>query len=66
MPLVRQTCPGLPWGVPGPKTMGDPDFLPRGATNIRVCGFLKESRMEFTNAIKVYRKSGGEPYNRFC
>jgi len=19
--------------------MGDPDFLPRGATNIRVCGF---------------------------
>jgi hypothetical protein len=23
----------------GPKTMGDPDFLPRGATNVRVCGF---------------------------
>jgi hypothetical protein len=25
--------------VRGPKTMGDPDFLPRGATNVRVCGF---------------------------
>jgi hypothetical protein len=36
---VRTTCPGLPWGVHGPKTMGDPDFLPRGATNVRVCGF---------------------------
>jgi hypothetical protein len=22
VPQVRQTCPGLPWGVPGPKKMG--------------------------------------------
>jgi len=36
---VRQACPGVPWGVHGPKKMGDPDFLPRVATNIRVCGF---------------------------
>jgi hypothetical protein len=26
-------------GVHGPKKMGDPDFLPRGATNIVGCGF---------------------------
>jgi hypothetical protein len=25
--------------VHGPKKMGDLDFLPRVATNIRVCGF---------------------------
>ncbi len=25
--------------VRGPKTMGDPDFLQRGGTNVRVCGF---------------------------
>jgi hypothetical protein len=26
---VRLTCPGLPWGVPGPKTTGaDPRQLP--------------------------------------
>jgi len=39
VPHVRPTCPGLPWGVRGPKTVGAPDFLPRGATNVRVCGF---------------------------
>jgi hypothetical protein len=38
--------------------MGDPDFLPRGATHVRVCGFC---RMEFANANEVYRKSGGSP-----
>jgi hypothetical protein len=46
--------------VRGPKPKGDPDFLPRGATNGRVA-FIKESRMEFANANKVYRKSGGSP-----
>jgi hypothetical protein len=39
VPLVRQTRPGLPWGVRGTKTMGDPDFLPRGSTKVLVCGF---------------------------
>jgi hypothetical protein len=39
VPHVRPTCPGVPWGVHGPKTMGDPDFLPHGATNVLVCGF---------------------------
>jgi hypothetical protein len=28
--------------------------------------FIKESRMEFANANKVYRKSGGSPNDRFC
>jgi hypothetical protein len=32
VPLVRNS-------VRGPKTTGDPDFLPRRATNVRVCGF---------------------------
>jgi hypothetical protein len=32
VPHVRQS-------VRGPKTMGDPDFLPRGVTNVCVCGF---------------------------
>ena len=38
-PTFAPTCPGVPWGVRGPKTTGDPDFLPRGAPNVRVCGF---------------------------
>jgi hypothetical protein len=28
--------------------------------------FIKESRMEFTNASKVYRKSGGSPTIAFA
>ena len=39
MPHVRNTCPGVPWGVRGTKTMGDPDFLSRVVTNVCVCGF---------------------------
>jgi hypothetical protein len=31
--------PHVRLSVRGPKKMGDPDFLPRGATNVRVCGF---------------------------
>jgi hypothetical protein len=27
--------------------------------------FIKESRMEFANANKAYRKSGGSPTNAF-
>ena len=30
-------------------------------TNDHVCGFQKESRMRFTNATKLDRKSGGSP-----
>jgi hypothetical protein len=56
VPQVRLTCPGVPWSVPGPKKMGDPDFLPRGTT-----AFIKESRMKFANASKLDRKSGGSP-----
>ena len=26
-------------GIRGPKKMGDPDFLPRGANKSHVCGF---------------------------
>jgi hypothetical protein len=31
--------PHVRLSVHGPKKMGDPDFLPRGATNVCVCGF---------------------------
>ena len=37
--MFAPTRPGLPWGLHGLKKMGDPDFLPRSATNIVVCGF---------------------------
>jgi hypothetical protein len=42
--------------------MGDPDFLLTSAC----AAFIKESRMEFANAIKVYRKSGGSPTFAFA
>jgi len=38
--------------------MGDPDFLPRAPPTSACAAFVKESRMEFANAIKFYRKSG--------
>jgi hypothetical protein len=38
-----------------------PDFLLRSTRQDRVCGFLKESRMEFDNATNLDRKSGGSP-----
>jgi hypothetical protein len=31
--------PYISLGEMWPKTMGDPDFLPRGATHVRVCGY---------------------------
>ncbi len=34
VPHVRPPCPGVPWGVRGPKMTGDSDFLLRGATNV--------------------------------
>jgi hypothetical protein len=42
----------------GRKRWAPPNFLPRDATNVRHAAFMKESRMEFANAIKAYRKSG--------
>ena len=38
-PRPLDGCPTFAPSVRGPKTTGDPDFLPRGATNVRVCGF---------------------------
>jgi hypothetical protein len=43
--------------------MGDPDFLPRAPPTSACAAFVKESRMEFTNAKKVHRKFGGSPTN---
>jgi hypothetical protein len=41
--------------------MGDPISC-HGAPPTSACAaFIKESRMEFANAIKVYRKSGAQP-----
>ena len=54
MPHVRPSVRGL-------KTMGDPDFLPRNAQHPACAAFIEESRMNFANAIKVRRKSGGSP-----
>jgi hypothetical protein len=42
-----------------PKKLGG--FLPGDASHFRVCGSIKESRMEFAKANKLYRKSGGSP-----
>jgi hypothetical protein len=48
LPHVRNTRPGLPWGVPVPKTMGDPDLLPRAATNVRAAKtHLREEDRDF-------------------
>jgi hypothetical protein len=45
----------------GRKRRGDPDF-PYAALNTTACAaFFKESRMEFANATKLHRKSGGSP-----
>jgi hypothetical protein len=38
-PYQTGRVPHVRAGVRGPKKMGDPDFLPHVATNIRVCGF---------------------------
>ena len=54
MPHVRNS-------VRGPKTTGDPDFLPRAPPTSAYAAFIKESRMEFASANKVHRKSGGSP-----
>jgi hypothetical protein len=37
--------------------MGDPNFLHGTAPRSACAAFIKESRMEFANANKVYRKS---------
>jgi hypothetical protein len=38
-PLPLDGCPMFAKAYMGRKRRGDPGFLPRGATNIRVCGF---------------------------
>jgi hypothetical protein len=53
--------PHVRLSVRGPKTMGDPDFLHAAPPRSACAAFIKESRMKFANAIKVYRKSGGSP-----
>ncbi len=62
---VRPTCPGVPWGVNGRKKMGDPDFLPRGATNTRVCGPGQPGLHEVRQRHHVRQEIRGKPYDRF-
>jgi hypothetical protein len=53
--------PQVRTSVPGPNKTGDPDFLHGAPPTSSCAAFIKESRMEFANANKVYRKSGGSP-----
>jgi hypothetical protein len=53
--------PQVRTSVPGPNKTGDPDFLHGAPPTSSCAAFIKESRMEFANANKVYRKSGGKP-----
>ena len=41
------------------KTARDPDFLYAAPVKTACAAFSKESRMRFTNANKLHRKSGG-------
>ena len=59
MPQVRPSVPGL-------KKMGDPDFLHAAPNRFACAAFSKESRMEFANATKLHRKSGGSPTKAFA
>ena len=64
LPLQSKVnCKGLAWCVlwypTQAKTRLDPDFLYAAPSNGGVCGFLEESRMNFINANKLHRKSGG-------
>ncbi len=59
------TCPGLPWSLPGPKTMGLPDFLYAVLDATACAAFFKESRMKCAGATKLHRKSG-VAHDRIC
>ena len=72
--IVRQISPFLTSLVPldgcpmfadfrvhGLKKTGDPDFLYAAPDMTACAAFSKESRMKFTNANKLHRKSGGSP-----
>ena len=59
MPEGTGRWPHVRLSVHGPKTMGAPDFLSRGSPTSACAAFIKQSRMEFANAHKIHRKSGG-------
>jgi hypothetical protein len=70
LPLQSKVnCKGLAWCVlwypTQAKTRLDPDFLYAAPSNGGVCGFLEESRMNFINANKLHRKSGGMGHPSF-
>jgi hypothetical protein len=54
VPQVRASGPGL-------KKMGDPDSLYAALETTACAAFSEESRMNFANATKLDRKSGGSP-----
>jgi len=41
--------------------MGDPDFLHASPSMFAFAAFSEESRIEFLDSTKLYRKSGGSP-----
>jgi hypothetical protein len=58
------TCPDLPWGVRGPKTMGDPDFLPRRATSAHWCGSHRREPHGVRQRQQGPLEIRGKPNNR--
>jgi len=58
VPQVRPTRPGLPWG--------DPDFLPRSATNVRACGFHQGKPHAVRQRQQGLLEIRGKPYDRSC
>jgi hypothetical protein len=53
--------PHVRLSVRGPNKTGDPDFLYAAPNRSTCAAFSKESRMNFTNANKLDRKSGEAP-----
>jgi hypothetical protein len=50
----------------GKEANRDPDFLHEAPKKFASAAFSKESRMEFANANKLDRKSGGRTWKRIC
>jgi hypothetical protein len=51
--------------VHGLKKMGDPDFLPRGATSVRVCGFHQGKPHGVRQRPKGLQEIRGKPFDCF-
>jgi hypothetical protein len=51
-------------GVPGPRKIGDPDFLYAALDAAAYAAFFEESRMKSPGATRLHRKSGKSLNNR--